>query len=1708
MKSRKTPKRSTTRSSKAQLRKKLFGRGHIEKLEDRSLMASDGLVYPLLGLQTGKINPNLGLAEYTRLALAQANGGSAASSSSGMQAEGAGATTTVNEAEPNNIRAQAQFLNLGTAPGNSSSIAVVGNMTVAGNDEDYYSFNLRAGDILDLRLVGSPGSALFDVSITNANNIEMAGSTRPSGSPLPTKPNLPYPANSPLSTTGDISFAFVTPATGTYYARVAGGTRTYTLTFNTYRPVLESQPAGFKQKLFLDFDGAQIRRDIFDTNIATLPTLTGIARLSPLSNFLAGWGLNASNESQVITSIVDFVKRTFDTLKNAGNGSYSDGGGAGRFDIEILNSRDNPDVWGQPGVSRVIVGGTSAELGIGGLLGIAQSVDVGNFALEETAVVLLDQMLASYGGVQRAGNKSLIDVLVSGIGNTIVHEAGHFFGGLHVDDNNTNIQIMDTVGLASDNAGAGPDRIFGTADDILVPFGTDVYDATASSIQFGNQNTGAAIAWGLSTGTVGGTVTGSVFLDNNFNRIRDTSDGGLGGITVFADLNGNGILESTEPKTLSAANGFYSLVLAPGTYLIRQQAATGYQTTSSPVVTTTVVNGQVATVNFANNLVNQAVTGFKWNDTNGNGLVDAGEPRLSGVWIYIDLDNDNKIDLGEPSARTGADGSYTLRFPSVGTYAVREVLEPGFVQTFPGPLQDNEFTVTVTGNAVADAANLVGLNFGNRLFLDLGDAPISYGTLRVNDGAAHGFVEGLFLGINWDAEQDGNPTATALGDDNTGLLDAQNAVIDDEDGISFGLPVSRLNTNQLLVTATNATAANAYLQVWIDLNQDGDFADQGEQLLKNQVVPAGFAGTQAVTVPALGGALLGNTYLRARLSYDQNLGPTKLSASGEVEDYLITVVDQQNLAVNDGVIDVPRGQTTIIDVLANDFVLPGQTVTISGLGASNALATIFVTTDNKISYTPPQNFVGPDFFQYTITVTTVDSLGNVSTRSSSATVRVNVNLFFQDPKSVDDFFDVPLNAVSFPLAVLANDIQGQAGNLTITSVTRGSQGGQVDIATGGQSLRYTPVRDFTSSEQFTYTAQDPSGKVTTSQVTVQISPVNADGQVKLYLVPVYDTGVLAGQTITGPINQNDTFRIDVYTDDLRTGQVNAGLFSAYMDVLYNIQLVSLNNSTTPGGRFDFDVTFDNNFTNLQLGTSDTPGLINDFGAFRVPGQTGVINNAGPVRMATLRFTARSAGIAKFSLDPADDPPETDTILFNTPQSAVPFQLIDFVGTSVEILGDSVQFPTAVDDSYTTTIAPFTSVPSSTTGNAAFPLTGFLANDRKGSTGAVSVIEIQNRPTTSAQASANSSTPNVSLDNNGTPNDPSDDRFIYRPPANFTGLDSFTYTIGDSQGARSTATITVLVGSSTATSANDDVALRLKIYRVDAQGNDVLLADGETVPVGTQLKIEGTVQDLRNPFATRRGVFAAFEDILYDSDLVSVVTNTANRLGFQITYGTAYDREAVGQLPVISGDIRTPGLINDVGVLQVVDQFNNSTGSAELTLFKIAFTANKAGTAKFIANPADNLPQHDTLLFQPPTPVIADRIFYGFDSVTIVAAGGGNPEGNTNPNNAFDVNADGVVTAFDVLNVINQLNTVSQGLNAEGEVASTDKLYADVNADGSISAIDALLVINYLNSLGASGEGEGEANLPPAPTSSNATDAAMSDLFAGVAPEIESPWKRK
>ncbi len=99
------------------------------------------------------------------------------------------------------------------------------------------------------------------------------------------------------------------------------------------------------------------------------------------------------------------------------------------------------------------------------------------------------------------------------------------------------------------------------------------------------------------------------------------------------------------------------------------------------------------------------ITGAKWNDYDGDGVRDSGEPGLSHWKIFADLNQNQIWDSGEPYSITDPDGNYTLADLSSGTYAIKEELQDGWHQTLPAT---SGYTVVLgSGETVTDK------DFGN-----------------------------------------------------------------------------------------------------------------------------------------------------------------------------------------------------------------------------------------------------------------------------------------------------------------------------------------------------------------------------------------------------------------------------------------------------------------------------------------------------------------------------------------------------------------------------------------------------------------------------------------------------------------------------------------------------------------------------------------------------------------------------------------------------------------------------------------------------------------------------------------------------------------------------------------------------------------------------------------------------------------------------------
>jgi hypothetical protein len=245
--------------------------------------------------------------------------------------------------------------------------------------------------------------------------------------------------------------------------------------------------------------------------------------------------------------------------------------------------------------------------------------------------------------------------------------------------------------------------------------------------------------------TTCGSISGTKFNDLNGDGIRQPGEPALPGVTLFLDANNNGVLDPGEASTISDASGNYTFGnLVAGTYRVREMSQVGLsQTTPNPADITLSSGQDVGGVNFGDfRLI--SIGGGKFNDLNGDGVREPGEPGLAGIRVFLDTNGNGALDPGEVSTTTDASGNFTFTNIGPGTFRVREVLPAGSTQTSANPPN----FVTSSGS------NITGVLFGNFQLISIGG--IKFNDLN-GDGVREPGEPGL-AGITIFLDTNGNGT--------------------------------------------------------------------------------------------------------------------------------------------------------------------------------------------------------------------------------------------------------------------------------------------------------------------------------------------------------------------------------------------------------------------------------------------------------------------------------------------------------------------------------------------------------------------------------------------------------------------------------------------------------------------------------------------------------------------------------------------------------------------------------------------------------------------------------------------------------------------------------------------------------------------------------------------------------------------------------------
>ncbi len=218
-----------------------------------------------------------------------------------------------------------------------------------------------------------------------------------------------------------------------------------------------------------------------------------------------------------------------------------------------------------------------------------------------------------------------------------------------------------------------------------------------------------------------------------------------------------------------------------------------------------------------------------------------------GVSVYDELinpDDDHKIwwHVVYPGEVYNFDESYTAeesQCPSLtnNASAVGHPLHPRDDSSLPNVTDEDSWTVSCYD-------------------YDWGDAPASYGVTEADDGPRHTLGSDLMIGNSVDAEEDGQPTSNADGDDNNNE--------DDEDAFAAPITLIRNGSGLVSVPVQNPLSDDATLYGWIDFNGDGDFLDGGEYV--STTVPANTNAPVTLDFGTVPANSAGNTFARFRIT--------------------------------------------------------------------------------------------------------------------------------------------------------------------------------------------------------------------------------------------------------------------------------------------------------------------------------------------------------------------------------------------------------------------------------------------------------------------------------------------------------------------------------------------------------------------------------------------------------------------------------------------------------------------------------------------------------------------------------------------------------------------------------------------------------------------------------------------------------------------------
>jgi hypothetical protein len=278
------------------------------------------------------------------------------------------------------------------------------------------------------------------------------------------------------------------------------------------------------------------------------------------------------------------------------------------------------------------------------------------------------------------------------------------------------------------------------------------------------------------------SVTTHKFHDLNGNGAQDGSEPSLEGWEMSLYTNNNCSGSSIQSGTTDTNGEVRFTNLEAGTYSVQETQQSGWQvTTGGTCVVVNVTPGSSPTISFGNQLP-ASITAHKFEDIDGNGAQDAGDPDLAD-WEMTLYSTTNCTGTVVDSGTTDANGEILFAPPSAGTYSVKETLQTGWDATTaggicqsaniqsstsaflsfgnqrtPGSVQASKFN-DLNGNGAEDAGEPAIENWPMTLYLGSGCTGSVVETIETSANGIAAFT-GVLVG-DYSVQEGSDPNWTA-----------------------------------------------------------------------------------------------------------------------------------------------------------------------------------------------------------------------------------------------------------------------------------------------------------------------------------------------------------------------------------------------------------------------------------------------------------------------------------------------------------------------------------------------------------------------------------------------------------------------------------------------------------------------------------------------------------------------------------------------------------------------------------------------------------------------------------------------------------------------------------------------------------------------------------------------------------------------------------